>query len=313
LPNYEITKLLNSSMTELELQHLRREKWHIDGEPVRTIEDAREFIDSVGMALVYPTRPMPLLPTLIGAVAASDRNLPERRKAPGHARAKEAEDLLARMLRDKLVFEARFGTETLLLSPSIFAYYYALASDRNPRQPIRTRTRGKGSPLAEHAFCKLEEKGPLTEKRLQELLGKAVSETAVERALHELSTALKITRTQQSAEGDIWDVYYRWAPREVEEGVRLSDVEALSALISKYLDCVVAATQDEIESFFSAIASRMRVSEVVRALLAAREFVYTPSETRTLITVAHNSARSETPRANADRALASPARRRRNG
>jgi hypothetical protein len=302
-------------MTELELQHLRREKWHIDGEPIRTIEQAREFVDSVGMALSYPLRPMPLLPTFIGAIAGSDRNLPEPKSALSDPRVLQSEELVARMLRDKSLYEAKLGNETLLLSSTIFPYYYALASDRNPRQPIRSRTSGKGSPLTEHAFRKLEERGPLTQKQLQELLGGAVSETAVERALHELWAALKIIPIDHDPKnGDTWDACYRWAPHEVEQGVRLSDAEALSALISKYLDGVVAATQDEIENLFSSITTRTRISEVIRALLAAREFVYTPSETRTLITVAHSSAHSEAPRAKADRdAAPSFTRRRRNG
>jgi hypothetical protein len=311
LPDYQIAQF---EMTELELQHLRREKWHIDGEPIRTLEEAREFVDSVGMALLYPLRPMQLLPTFTGAIAGSDRNLPERKNAASDPRALQSEELVARMVRDKSLFEAKLGNETLLLSPTIFPYYYALASDRNPRQPIRSRASGKGSPLTEHAFRKLEERGPLTQKQLQELLGGAVSETAVERVLHELWAALKIARIDHHPKnGDTWDVFYRWAPHEVEQGVRLSDAEALSALISKYLDGVVAATQEEIESLFSSITTRTRISEVIRALLAAREFVYTPSETRTLITVAHSSAQSEAPRAQADRAASSFTRRRRNG
>lgn len=302
-------------MTELELQHLRREKWHTDGDPIRTLEQAREFLDSVGMAVLYPTRPTPLLPTFMGAVAGSERNLPERKNALGDPRALQVQELLARLVRDKAVFESQFGSETLLLSPAVFPYYYALASDRNPRQ-IRSRTRGKASPLMEHAFRALEGKGPLTQKQLQEILGGALSETAIERALHELWTALKIARVgENSKDGNLWDVYYRWAPLAVEEGVRISDAEALSALISKYLDGVVAATQEEIANVFSPITTRARIAEIIRALLATREFVYTPSETRTLITVAHSPTRSEAPRPQADRDTAAGAfnRRRRNG
>ena len=299
-------------MTELELQHLRREKWHVDGEPIRTLEEARAFVDSVGMALVYPLRPMPLLPTFVGAVAGSDRNLPERRNAKAHAHAQQAEELLVRLVSAKTVFEAPLVNETLLLSPTAFPYYYALASDRNPRQPIRSRVRERGSPLTEHLFRKLEEDGPLTLKQLQERLGGSLSEPALERALHELWGALKVAPCDHNPQtGGLWDVYYRWAPREVEEGVRLSDVEALSALISKYLDAVVAATHEDIENFFSPITARARVAEVIRTLLAARQFVYTPSETRTLITVAHPVA-SESLRTAPSR-VASVPRRRRNG
>ena len=299
-------------MTELELQHLRREKWRLDGEPIRTLEEGREFVDSAGMCLVYPVRPIPLLPTFVGAVIGGDQKLPSRRNGFADPRTRAAEELLVRLARSKFAFEGRLYGETLLLSPSVFPYYYALVGDRKPRQPIHSRASGKGSPLTEHLFHKLEEKGPLTRGQLQEQLGGALSEPALDRALDELCSALKITAVDHNPKtGDTWDVYYRWTPELVNEGVRTSDAEALSALISKYLDCVVAATQEEVETFFSAMASRTRVAEVVKALLAAREFIYTPSETRTLITVAHSNVRSGAPSRGADTGTLGP--RRRNG
>lgn len=276
-------------MTELELQHLRREKWRIDGEPIRTLEEARDFTDSVGISLIYPVRPATLLPTLIGAILGNDQNLPTRQTAFNDPRAKKIEELLPKLVRNKIAFEAQLNGETLLLSPAVFPYYYALASDRKPKQAIRSRVRGQASPLTEHVFLKLDANGPLSLAQLQQQLGGALSEAALDRALQELSAALKISRIDDDPKaGDIWDVYYRWAPDAVNQGVRISDAEALSALISKYLDCTVAATQEEIETFFSAFTSRARVAEVIKALLAAREFAYTPSESRTLITVAHS-------------------------
>ena len=44
-------------MTNQELEDLRRQKWRLNGNPVRTLEDAREFIESVGFALMYPLKP----------------------------------------------------------------------------------------------------------------------------------------------------------------------------------------------------------------------------------------------------------------
>jgi len=301
-------------MTELELQHLRREKWRLDGEPVRTSEEACQFLDSVGLCLLYPARPGILLPTLIGATLGTDQKLPTRQSAFNDPRAKRAEELLQQLVTNRFVFEAQLNRESLLLSPAVFPYYYALASDRKPRQPIRSRVRGQASPLTEHVFSKLDAGGPLSRTQLQEQLRGALSEAALDRALQELSAALKITRVDYDpAAGDMWDVYYRWACEAVNEGVRISDAEALSALISKYLDCTVAATQEEVETFFSAFASRARVAEVVKALLAAREFSYTPSESRTLITVVHSNARSEAPRASREQYSATLHPRRRNG
>jgi len=302
-------------MTELELQHLRREKWRLEGEPIDTLDEAREFLDSVGLCLMYPVRPMPLLPTFIGACAGSDRSLPGRPKAFSDPRARQAEDLRARLVHEKSVYELPFAGETLLLSSEVFPYFYALAGDRKPKEPIGSRSRAKASPLSEDIFRKLEAKGPLTTVQLQEQLGGALSEAGLDRALQELWAALKIVRTDYDPRaGNTWDVYHRWAAESVSQGMRISDAEALSALISKYLDLTVAATEEEIEGFFSKFTSRARVAEVVRALLAAREFAYTPSETRTLITVAAGG-RSEAPRPRGDHGVApsSASRRRGNG
>ena len=63
-------------MTDLELQQLRREKWRLDGKPIRTIEQARAFLEDVGFCLMYPQRPPLLVPTFIGAFVGSDDRLP---------------------------------------------------------------------------------------------------------------------------------------------------------------------------------------------------------------------------------------------
>ena len=63
-------------MHEQQLQELRREKWRLNGRPVRTLEDAREFIDTVGFCLLYPQRPAVLAPTFVGAYKGSDEKLP---------------------------------------------------------------------------------------------------------------------------------------------------------------------------------------------------------------------------------------------
>jgi hypothetical protein len=87
------------------------------------------------------------------------------------------------------------------------------------------------------------------------------------------------------AEGAFWDVLYRWAPDAVREGISLSVGEALSALVTKYLDCVIAADQQEVETFFSNIVPRSRVKEAIKALLAARELVFSHVGGRSLIQV----------------------------
>jgi hypothetical protein len=67
--------------------------------------------------------------------------------------------------------------------------------------------------------------------------------------------------------------------------VNCSVGEALSALISKYLNCVIAADLPEIESFFGNFVPRSKVREAVNALLGARELSFVPVGNRSLIQV----------------------------
>src|SRR5215471_6286875 len=86
-----------SQMTDLELQQLRRERWRLDGKPIRTIEDARAFVESVGFCLMYPLRPALPVPTFIGAFVGAEDRLPTWQHAYSDPRAAEATELMVRL------------------------------------------------------------------------------------------------------------------------------------------------------------------------------------------------------------------------
>lgn len=285
-------------MTETELHQLRREKWHLDGQPLRTLEQARGFIDSVGFCLMYPLKPPLLVPTFVGAWAGSADRLPTWQQAFADVRAREAVDLMVRLLRDRAAFEANLFDENngFLLAASIFPYFYALVGERNPKQPPKPGPRSEYSQLACDAYEIIRRDGPVSKPKLQEKLGGSITLAALDRALNELWSKLRITRVDYKAnEGAFWDVLYRWAPEAVREGIGLSLPESLSALISKYLDCVLAADQQEIESFFGNFVPRSRVREAINALLAARELNFIHVGTRSLIQVTLARAESASP------------------
>ena len=85
-------------MTDLELQQQRRDKWRLNGKPIRTIEEARAFVEEVGFCLMYPQRPAFLAPTFVGAFVGADEHLPEWRHAFKDPRAAQATEL-GRLLR----------------------------------------------------------------------------------------------------------------------------------------------------------------------------------------------------------------------
>ena len=227
------------------------------------------------------------MPTFIGAWTGADSNLPTWQHAFSDPRSQPATDLMVRLLREKAAFEANlFGENVFLVSAGVFPFFYGLIGDRNPRQSPKSKTRSEYSPLAQDAFEAIRKQGAINKARLRDVLGNEPSPQALDRALGELWSRLRITRVDyKPGEGAYWDALFRWTPQAVREGVELSLPESLSALISKYLDCVIAAEPEEIDAFFSHLVSRSKVKEAVNALLAARELSFVAVDNRSNIQV----------------------------
>jgi len=276
-------------MTELELQQQRAHLWRIDGNPVRTVEEARSFLEGVGCCLIYPERALPAVPSFIGAYAGSADGLPDSRHAFADPRAKEATELMVRLLRERSAYEMNlFAGADLLIAAEMFPFFYALAGDRNPKAAPRRRGQGAAvSPLAVKVFEAIQKHGPLSKDGLREFTGREPSNAALDRALGELWSILKITRVDyRTQEGALWDVLYRWSQTAVKEGLNISEPEAISALLSKYLESAVAAEQEEIEHFFSHLTSRSKIREAMNALLSARELNFITVGNKNLVRLA---------------------------
>ncbi len=275
-------------MTDQELDELRQQKWRLNAQPVRTLEDARSFVESVGFCMMYPLKQPVLAPTFVGAWIGSNQRLPTLQHAFSDPRTQGSTDLMVRLLRERDAFEANIFDENnnFLVASSIFPYFYALVGERNPKQAPKPGPRSEYSQLACDAFEVIRREGPVSKQRMQQVLGGEISLAALDHALGELWSKLRITRVDYSTvEGSSWDVLYRWSPDAVREGMNLSVGEALTALVSKYLDCVVAADQQEVEAFFGNFVPRSRVKEAINALLAARELDFIRVGNRTLIQI----------------------------
>jgi hypothetical protein len=273
-------------VTEQELQQQRAVKWRVAGNAVRTLEDARSFLEDVGFCLMHPVRSLPLVPTFMGAYAGSAEGLPEAKHAFSDPRTQPATDLMVRLLRERIALEVNLpGDISLLISAPLFPYFYALVGDRNAKAPPKIKAQGaKVSPLAIKVFEVLQKNGPLSKGKLRELVGHEPAHAALDRALNDLWAILKITRVDyRKEEGAFWDVLYRWAPEAIDQSVGVTAPGGLTALLSKYLEAVIAADQEEIERFFSTLAPRQKIREAIHALQAARELSFLPVGTKTLI------------------------------
>ncbi|MGH9532171.1 MAG: AlkZ-related protein [Terriglobales bacterium] len=285
-------------MTERELEQARRHKWRLDGPPLTSAGEAQSFLESVGLCLMHVQKsapPLPVFPSAAGQPKSGAAEVPE---------------LAIQLLRRKQAFEARvFGDNALLVAASAFPYFYALAGDRNPELETGVAARaGKLSRLAADIYAVLQKRGARTKGQLRDDLGGEPSGPALDRSLGELWARLLITRVDYTAaEGASWDALYRWAPEAVKAGIRLSVAEALSGLVSRYLDAVIAAEQGEVETFFSLLVSRSRVRETIHALLAAREVSFCSVGRRTLLELAPERAEFPEPHARTRRPTRTPA------
>jgi len=273
-------------MTEQELEQQRAANWRIDGNAVHTVEEARSFVEAVGFCLMYPERTLPRVPSFMGAFAGTAAGLPSAKNAFADPRSQQATDLMVRLLRERSAFEMILsGENTLIVSAAAFPFFYGLVGDRTPKSRPQKKAQGAAvSELSAKVFEALQKHGPLTKSQLQEHVGRETSQAALDRALTELWSILKITRVDYSARtGASWDVLYRWAPEPIKEGINISVPEAITALVSKYLETAIAVEQEDVEQFFSHMTSRSKVREAIGALLQARELSLTTIGPKSLI------------------------------
>jgi len=268
---------------------MRRERWRQAGNPVRTLEDAQSFIESVGLCLMFPQRNLPPIPNFIAAFVGTESGLPDWQHAFADPRAADATGLMVRLLRERAAFEANYLDENnpFLIAASVFPYFYALVGERNPKQAPKPGARSPYSQLSCDVFAVIHREGPISKQKLLEKIGAGLSAAVLDKGLAELWSKLRVTRVDyQQNEGSVWDVLYRWAPEPVHEGIQLSVPEALSALLSKYLDSVIAIEQTELETFFGRFVARSKVRDAVNALLSARELGFTQVANRSLLQIA---------------------------
>lgn len=279
-----------------QLAQTRLKQWHQQGEALLTMENLRGWINATGLVLFAPrpqiASPAPsLVEAVLGAPNAS----------PTLEQTVEARSLLARLVAEGLAVPLNllgFGVGTVhagapgdtpdfVASTAVFSYIFTLRGDKGWKQAPSTAGAMKVSPLALATHEALTRRGPLSAYDLTTEVGKEVTEAAVLRALGELWTHLRVLPlAQPDGAATLWELTSARFTKQIKAGANAGQPSALSALISLYLGQAVVASEDEIESFLSPLASRSRIRDVIHALLSARELDTVAVEGRTMLHVA---------------------------
>ena len=182
---------------------------------------------------MYPKRPALLVLMFIGAFVGSENRLPGWQHAFQDPRAAEATELMVRLLRERTAFEANSFDENngFLVVASRISLNSCVMGERNPKLAPKAGSRFPRFCPGLRCLCLDHAGGADSKQKMQEVLGGSVSFPALDGALGELWSKLRITRVDYKAsEGSVWDALDRWAPEAVKEGVGLSVQEALMVL-----------------------------------------------------------------------------------
>ena len=269
-------------MTAEQLQAERAERWRQKSSPVLTLEDAAAWLNTTGLCLFLPRRNQFLAPAPSFVEACSGG--PSETPAP--AAIENASSLMIRLIEDGAVIPLNlFGTPSeqpdFLATRDAFPYIFSLRGGRSWKV-----VPAKASPLVAEIWKLLEKDASLETTEIQAALGRELTEAAVLRGLMELWSALRVIPVYAVNEPTRWELTQTRFSDALNAANKIAQTTALSALVSLYLESVLAATPDEVGTFLSPLTSRSKVREVVNGLAATRQVSIIPVGTQTMFHVA---------------------------
>jgi hypothetical protein len=222
---------------------------------VRTLEEARAFIEEVGFCHFWPIKGIEL-PNLFHAIAGRVRPVPDEHGDPDGSRCWGWKD---HALDKKWWYYGKLlRRRATLVSLAELPYFYAISENYGSLDDyLQEYADGLMTAEAKAIYEALLEHGPLDTIRLRReaRMSAQSAKSRFERALVELQVGLKVVPVGVAESGAwryafVYELLLRWFPDVSERARQIGRGEARPALVSRYLDNVVAADRKMIGKVF---------------------------------------------------------------
>jgi hypothetical protein len=222
---------------------------------LRTVEEARAFVEGVGFCHFWPIKGTEL-PNLFHAIAGRVRPVPMEHDDPDISKCWGWKD---QALDKKWWYYGKFlRRRATLISLTELPYFYALSGNYGSLDDyLQEYEDGLMTAEAKAIYEALLEHGPLDTVRLRREARMAAesAKSRFDRALVELQVGLKVLPIGVAHTGAwnyafTYELFQRWFPEIPRQARPIKRGEARRALVQRYLDNVVVADRKMIAKVF---------------------------------------------------------------
>ncbi len=222
----------------------------------RTEDQGLAFLNEVGMAFLFPQAGV-TLPSLWGAINGKDRDIPSHHHDHALGLAWGWKDSLP--ARKAVWYGKLLKGKPTFVSLDLLPAFYALSSNFGGLDDyLEQYADGRMSKEARTVYEVLLENGPSSTNVLRKatgMMGGGDPARRFERAIAELQSDLKIVKCG-TAEDNRWkycyvyDLLLRWHPVVAEQARALNGRQAMTQILTRYLQTVIAAPASTLAGLF---------------------------------------------------------------
>jgi hypothetical protein len=240
---------------------------------LRTVEDARAFVDEMGFCFFWPIKDIEL-PNLFHAIAGRVRPVPMEHDDPDISKCWGWKD--DSLDKRYWYYGKLLRRRAMLISLDYLPYFYALSENFGELTDyLQEYEDGLMTAEAKSIYEAILENGPLDTVRLRReaRMSAESAKSRFDRGLVELQIGLKVMPIGVAHTGAwnyafTYELFQRWFPEIPEQARAIKRTEARRVLVQGYLDNVVAADRKMMAKVFHVLKWTPReLDRTIAALL----------------------------------------------